>query len=256
MNTDASPNSAREFCPNCGSDYFIKYGHTHNKKQNHRCKKCGREFILDPERKQISDETKELIKKTLLERIPLRGICRVFDISLSFLLDFMFNLYTNSPDHLNIFKVKECKGVTMFKIEAEVDELCTYVQKKANKQWVWLAIDNTSRQIIAFYVGDRSKESAKILWSRIPDFYKEKAIFYTDEYASYVDVIPSDRHFPVKKGSGKTNHIERFNCTLRQRISRLVRKTLSFSKKLENLIGAIKYFICDYNLNISLRLAS
>ncbi|MBA4853777.1 IS1 family transposase, partial [Emticicia sp. BO119] len=30
--------------------------------------------------------------------------------------------------------------------------------------------------------------------------------------------------------------------------SRLVRKALSFSKSLENHIGAIKYFICNYNL--------
>ena len=33
-----------------------------------------------------------------------------------------------------------------------------------------------------------------------------------------------------------------------QRVSRLVRETLSFSKKLANHIGAIKYFICHYNL--------
>ena len=32
-----------------------------------------------------------------------------------------------------------------------------------------------------------------------------------------------------------------------QRVSRLVRKTLSFSKKLTHHIGAIKYFICHYN---------
>jgi hypothetical protein len=41
---------------------------------------------------------------------------------------------------------------------------------------------------------------------------------------------------------------ERLNNTLRQRLSRLVRETLSFSKKLANHIGAIKYFICHYNL--------
>ncbi|MBS4163547.1 Uncharacterized protein PRO82_000850 [Candidatus Protochlamydia amoebophila] len=34
---------------------------------------------------------------------------------------------------------------------------------------------------------------------------------------------------------------------LRQRCARLVRKTLSFSKKLTNPIGLIKYFIYDYN---------
>jgi IS1 transposase len=46
----------------------------------------------------------------------------------------------------------------------------------------------------------------------------------------------------------KTNHLERFNNTLRQRVSRLVRETLSFSKKLANHIGAIKHFICHYHL--------
>ena len=46
---------------------------------------------------------------------------------------------------------------------------------------------------------------------------------------------------------GETNHIERLNNTLRQRISRLVRKSLSFSKDLDNHIGAIWYFIHHYN---------
>jgi len=61
-------------------------------------------------------------------------------------------------------------------------------------------------------------------------------------------VIPAERHKAITKQARKTNHIERFNNTLRQRVSRLVRETLSFSKKLANHIGAIKYFICHYNL--------
>jgi insertion element IS1 protein InsB len=46
----------------------------------------------------------------------------------------------------------------------------------------------------------------------------------------------------------KTKHIERFNNTLRPRVSRLVPETLSFSKKLVTHIGAIKYFSCHDNL--------
>ena len=42
--------------------------------------------------------------------------------------------------------------------------------------------------------------------------------------------------------------IERFNTTLRQGLSRLVRATLSCSKKLANPIGAIKFFLCPDNL--------
>jgi len=61
-------------------------------------------------------------------------------------------------------------------------------------------------------------------------------------------VIPAARHKAITKHARKTNHIERFNNTLRQRVSRLVRSTLAVSKKLENHIGAIRYFICHYNL--------
>jgi IS1 family transposase len=68
----------------------------------------------------------------------------------------------------------------------------------------------------------------------------------------YSQVIPSKRHKPVGKETGQTNHIERLNNTFRQRISRFVRKSLSFSKNLENHIGAIWYFIHDYNSRIAI----
>lgn len=61
-------------------------------------------------------------------------------------------------------------------------------------------------------------------------------------------VIPAAQHHAINKQARKINHVERVNCTIRQRVSRLVCATLSFSKKLANHIGAIKYFICDYNL--------
>ena len=95
---------------------------------------------------------------------------------------------------------------------------------------------------------DRSRKSARKLWANIPKVYRQQATFYTDQYVVYVGVIPAAQHEPIGKLARKTNHIERFNNTLRQRVSRLVRSALSFSKKLANHIGAIKYFICYYNL--------
>jgi hypothetical protein len=55
------------------------------------------------------------------------------------------------------------------------------------------------------------------------------------------------RERAVGEESGLTSYIERFNNTLRQRVSCLVRKTLSFSKKLDNHIKAIWNFIHHYN---------
>jgi len=73
--------------------------------------------------------------------------------------------------------------------------------------------------------------------------------------ATSEQVLPQNKHRAVGKEDGKTNRIERFNITLRQRISRLVRKTISFSKKIENHIGAIWNFIHYYNAEIVPKLA-
>jgi insertion element IS1 protein InsB len=104
--------------------------------------------------------------------------------------------------------------------------------------------------VLAFFVGDRSRESARELWRRPPAPYRERATFYSDDREAYKGVIPSGQHQVCGKESGLTSGVERFNCALRQRVSRLVRKSLSFSKKLENHIGAIKYFICHYNREV------
>ena len=155
---------------------------------------------------------------------------------------------TPPPDHLHVQPVSCQHDVLIQRLEVEADELASFVQKKANKQWVWIAMDATTRQIIAFHVGDRSHTSAEHLWAKIPQAYRQHATFYTDQYVGYAKVIPVAQHKAISKLARKTNHIERFNNTLRQRVSRLVRDALSFSKKLANHIGAIKLFICHYNL--------
>jgi insertion element IS1 protein InsB len=97
-------------------------------------------------------------------------------------------------------------------------------------------------------VGVRSRRSAKRLWAKIPEAYREHATFYTDQSVVYASVISAAQHRAISKLARKTNHIERFNNTLRQQVSCLVREALSFSKTLANHIGAIKLFICYYNL--------
>lgn len=237
------------FCPRCGSPNYKRNGYTHNQKQNHRCKECGRQFILNPSWQPISDEQKRYIERLLLERISLRGICRVLKVSIQWLLQFIVNLYDQLPDDLNLNMqlIKNQHDVEILRLEAQADEMWSFVYKKTNKQWIWFALETKNRQIIAFHIGDRGRDSAQALWDRIPDFFKKHATFYTDNWDAYLGVIPTEQHQVVDKQSGKTSLIERFNCTLRQRNSRLVRKALSFSKKQENHVGAIKYYICYHN---------
>jgi IS1 family transposase len=84
-----------------------------------------------------------------------------------------------------------------------------------------------------------------------PSVYRQCAVSYTDFRSAYQIIFPRKRHKSVSEDTGEMNYIERFNNTMRQRISRLLRKTLSFSKKLSNHIGAIWYFIHEYNASLS-----
>ena len=130
----------------------------------------------------------------------------------------------------------------------------SFVDNKGNKKWVWLAIDVKTREIAGVHIGQRDREAARKLWSSLPAVYRQCAVIYTDFWEAYEKVIPCKRHRAVGKETGQTSYIERFNCTVRQRVSRLVRKALSFSKKLENHIGAIWNFVHHYNSCLRARL--
>ena len=56
------------------------------------------------------------------------------------------------------------------------------------------------------------------------------------------------KHHSVGKESGETNHVERWNNTLRQRLARFVRKTLSFSKSDFYHELVLRLFIIRYNI--------
>jgi IS1 family transposase len=142
------------------------------------------------------------------------------------------------------------RGLRVEFLGIQLDEMWSFVGNKKNKQWVWLALNPVNRQIIGFHVGGRGSQDAQLFHDGISGFFRENASFFSDYWQSYVKVFAEDTHFGVGKDSGLTAYIERFNCTLRQRCSRLVRKSLSFSKSIDNHINAIKYFICAYNLEI------
>jgi insertion element IS1 protein InsB len=77
-----------------------------------------------------------------------------------------------------------------------------------------------TREIVGVCVGDRSREGVRQLWQSLPPVYRQCAVCYSDFWEAYEQVFPSKRHRAVGKETGKTNYIERFNCTMRQRISK------------------------------------
>ncbi|MFM2313357.1 MAG: hypothetical protein RLZZ04_2633 [Cyanobacteriota bacterium] len=178
----------------------------------------------------------------------MAGIARVLQIC-----EDTVQRYVNSKSKVISQQVEvSCKPKK--RLTVQMDELWSFVDEKSNKQWVWLALDAQTREIVGVQIGDRTVHSAKALWDSMPPIYRQCAVIYTDHWSAYDGVLPIKRHHSVDKNSGFTSYIERFNCTLRQRISRLVRKSLSFSKKLDNHIAAIWNFIHHYNATRRLKL--
>jgi len=232
-------------CPACGSVHLIKNGSVHKSKPKHQCKICGRQFVFDPTKTTVSEEIKQFIDRLLLERISLRGIARVTQVSWSWLQDYVNQQLARTPRQVKV------SGKPPGKLTIECDEMWSFVNSKNNEVYIWLAIDRDSRKIIGCFVGNRTRKSARKLWASLPDVYQQCAFAYTDFWQAYKTVIPHERHRAVGKETGLTNHIERLNNTFRQRVSRLVRESLSFSKKLNNHIGAIWYFIHGYNAELA-----
>jgi len=133
----------------------------------------------------------------------------------------------------------------------ELDELWSFVLKRANKRWIWIALSRATRQVVAYVIGDRSAATCEKLWQQIPMTYRS-AHCYSDFWEAYQLVLPSQQHTAAGKETGFTAHVERWNNTLRQRLGRFVRKSLSFSKSDAMHDICLRLFLYDYNRSLAL----
>jgi insertion element IS1 protein InsB len=178
---EASPRT----CPSCGSNRIVKNGSTHNHKQKYQCNICGRQFIDNPTNISISVETKLFIDRLLLERISLRGIVRVTQVSLSWLQDYVSKKMAGIPCQINV------SANTNHNLIIECDEMWSFVESKKTPFYIWLAIDRHSRAIVGCFIGDRTRQSARKLWASLPDIYQKCILAYTDFWQAYqTKVLP------------------------------------------------------------------
>jgi insertion element IS1 protein InsB len=90
----------------------------------------------------------------------------------------------------------------------------SFIGKKAEPWWVWTAPDSRTRQVVGMAVGDRDEFTARCLWESLPPGHRERAIVATDLLPIYEAMVPERWHATGGKGSGLTNHIERFFGTV------------------------------------------
>lgn len=130
--------------------------------------------------------------------------------------------------------------------EGELDEMCSFVQKKANQRWLWWASDYQTRKVLAYVFGARSDAVFKKLQAMLEPFGIRK--YYTDRWGAYERHLETERH---EVGKTNTQKIERKHLTLRTRIKRLARKTICFSKSEQVHDIVIGLYINRYEFGLS-----
>jgi insertion element IS1 protein InsB len=237
-------------CDKCGSVDIHRNGReATDGRQKYYCKSCkhnGRLRDLQTpltasEAKAQGEGREEQVFMASMERCSLRGLQRIFGVGRERVMKWLKKRISK------LGRLKDKVSLAQVGDVVELDELWSFVGNKGKKRWIWLAICRRTREIIAFAVGDRSEKTARTLWNNIPDSYKKLAAFYSDYWEAYAKVWPCKQHEMVGKESGQTNHIERFNNTIRQRLGRLTRKSLSFSKSDQHHYIHLRLFINRYN---------
>jgi insertion element IS1 protein InsB len=127
-------------------------------------------YVENPKWRRIGVETKSLIDRMLLEKIPLAGIARSLQISEIWLQQYVNAYYATVPQQVEVTPKPQRR------LTVQMDELWSFVDDKGNEQWVWLAIDVETREMVGCYIGDRSGESAKALWRSLPAVYRQCAV--------------------------------------------------------------------------------
>ena len=117
-------------------------------------------------------------------------MARVLEVSETRLQPSVNAIYQPTPKVLDVFKK------TPPRLTIEGDEAGSFVKKRQNKPWVWLAMNRTTRDMVGLQVGARDGLAAQALWDSLPFEYRHHAHGYTDFWGAYRDLFPEAQPTP------------------------------------------------------------
>lgn len=109
-------------CPKCSSTKYVKNGKLKNI-QRYLCKKCGYNFTVNKLGKRIEKRLVVLALQLYLEGLGFRAIERVLGVSHVSVINWV-KQYGKNLDYLKL------QGGNKDAKIIEIDEICTYLQKK------------------------------------------------------------------------------------------------------------------------------
>ncbi len=127
-------------CYHCGSENIVKNGVAPNGKQKYRCKSCKKQSRPlsgmndeEPSPNGYTENRKEEILSAYEERSSLRGLERTFRVARSTVSRWLKKNEEYQPYTLVSFDTPE-------RVELELDEMHSFVQKKSKRRWLWVAL--------------------------------------------------------------------------------------------------------------------
>lgn len=127
--------------------------------------------------------------------------------------------------------------------DLQLDEMWSFVGKKANQRWLWYGFDASRKKIVGYVLGRRTDESCEQLLQQLAACQVLR--YCTDAWESYEKLLAPTHHWV---GKALTQNIERQNLNFRTHLKRLQRKTICFSKSEEMHDAVLKLYIHHCNL--------
>lgn len=119
----------------------------------------------------------------------------------------------------------------------EVDEIKSFIRRKAREIFIVYALNRTTKEVVSFNVGSRTKKTLKVVTDTL--LLSDAKRIYTDGLPSYRYLMSGKIHC---KWQYQTNHIERMNLNLRTHLKRLNRRTICFSRSKTMLEACLKIY--------------
>ena len=224
-------------CPRCDEIEVIKHGKTAQGKQRYCCQQLEctlSTFICDYSYAAYSLQVQQQIGEMAINGSGIRDTARVLGIGPTTVINTLKkSLQLPAVNMVVLERLQPAQTIVRLSLaedanlEAEVEEMWSFVQSKRQPRWLWWAIDHVSGEVLAYVLADRKDKAFIDLKSLLEPFGITQ--FYSDGWGAYQRHIAPELHTVGKR---HTQKIERKHLTLRTRIKRLARRTICFSKSI------------------------